>query len=183
MPAPAHELRELLRACRLGDEVAARSLHARTAPALHAYARSILRRDDLANDAVQSAFCRVFRTDPDRIAGVEDPAAYLASLVRGEALTWIRAKRRSSRREQAQRPVNDQKNALSSDELHAAIEALPRPLREIVALRHVAGMTYDQIGVALDQNRNTVAARHRRALELLRTALTPIDTEAHAHAR
>ena len=182
MPAPAHELRELLRACRLGDEVAARSLHARTAPALLAYARSILRRDDLANDAVQSAFCRVFRTDPDRIAGVDDPAAYLASLVRSEALTWIRAKRRSSR-EQAPRPVNDQAKPHSSDDLHAAIEALPRPLREIVALRHVAGMTYDQIGVALDQNRNTVAARHRRALELLRAALTPIDTEAHAHAR
>lgn len=172
-----------LRACRRGDERSARLLHARLSPGLTRYARSILGDAALADDAVQSAFCRVLAMPPRRVRRVRSVGAWMAMLVRREALSLMRARRRERARVERRAgvagriaPAGDG----ADDEISRAVDALPRRLREVVVLKHVGGLTYDQIALALGANANTVAARHRRAVALLAERLGTKREVAHA---
>lgn len=172
----SHE-RALLRACRRGDEAAARSLHARLTPALMAYARSIVRDAAMAEDVAQSTMCRLFGLPVAAIDGVADPRAWLLAIARREALNALRADGRLRRRER--RAATDGRGSAAADGerlapadgVGEAVDALPRRLREVVVLKHVLGLTFDQVGEALGINRNTAASRHRVAVERLRRAL------------
>ena len=171
-----------LRACRRGDDRAARSFYARHAPALLACARAVLRDEALAHDAVQGAFCRVFSIPARRVDAVEDPRAWMATLVRREALTALRSRRRAATRERSMARVAAPGAARTPDagaggDLDRALHALPRRLREVLVLRHVAGLTFDQVALALGVPRGTVSTRHRRALEALRRALGDSSNE------
>lgn len=55
--------------------------------------------------------------------------------------------------------------------LRAAMQSLSGPDREVVELRHHAGMSFQQIADTLAQPMGTVLARHHRALKKLRTIL------------
>lgn len=61
----------------------------------------------------------------------------------------------------------------------AVLDALDEDSRELLILKHAAGLTFDQIALALNQNRNTVAARYRRAADFLRSRADTLSTEAH----
>jgi len=173
------EERDLLRKARRGDEAATRLLYARIAPSLLVYARSILRDADLAEDAVQGAFLRMFRMSVRKIHGVQCPRAMLAAWTRSESLTMLRTQRRRETREGAWR-IRDEQRRMSMQgwevdlvgEVRQAVDALPRQLREVVVLKHVAQMTFDQMSLAIGVSRNTLAARHRRAMDQLRQSIS-----------
>lgn len=193
MPDPTDQV--LLRQTRRGDEAAARALYARLTPALISFARSILRDECLAEDAVQAAFCRVFRVRTSEVDRVESAGAWLARIVRREALTIMRGHKRMVQRHRRWADGRDPTPALpppdeaiGSAELHelgARVYALPRRLGEVVVLKHVCALTFDQIAVALKLNRNTAAARYRSAMIRLREALKPkgIVMKEHTRAR
>lgn len=165
-PADDHAL--LLR-LRRGDHDAARTLWSRHAPALIVYARAILRDRHLAEDAVQSVFCRLITLDRRVLAAVADVRPWLATLVRREALNSLRARRRHDAR--LSHPPAPPAAPPDLQHLADALDALPRRLREPIVLRHVAGLTFDQLALALGLNRSTAATRYRVAAQALRDAL------------
>lgn len=185
MTTDPRTMRPLLRACRRGDDRAARSLHAHAFPILTACAHAILRSRDDAEDAAQRTFLSLMRQPTREIDRIEDPLAWLIAITRREALTLARASSRARRRDTiaASRTLRgpsspEHHNAPHTTTTHpdAAnladhIDALPRHLREVLALRHIAGLTFDQISLATGINRSTAAARHRRAIDLLRESL------------
>ncbi|MBX3403260.1 MAG: sigma-70 family RNA polymerase sigma factor [Phycisphaeraceae bacterium] len=174
--------RQLLIRTRRGDQAAARSLWHRHAPRLVAYAATVIRgtgnRDD-AEDTVQAVFCRVMALDPREIGAVLDPGAWLAQLTRRSALNWVRSARRASARvarvadgmRGARGAAGERGGASEHAAMGQAVDSLPARLREVVVLRHIAGLTFDQIETATGVNRNTAAARYRVAVERLRAAL------------
>lgn len=171
--------RVLLRAMRRGDESATRALWQRVAPGLTVFARGLLRDEGLAEDAVQSAMCKVFRCAKGELDAVDSPRAWLAQIVRREALTMIRANRRMHQRnlrraaqdaaEAARRPYVP--DSFEDESLSVAVARLPRRLGEVITLKHVAGLTFDQIALALNLNRNTAASRYRDAIARLKRGL------------
>lgn len=170
-----HE-RQLLIGAHRGDETSARALWEIHAPRLVMYAQTILRHRADAEDAVQHAMCRVLALPAARVREVREVGAFLASAVRSSALNIVRSARRERRRLDTRRRNTDDTARLHGltaldAELATAIEALPRRLAEVIVLKHIAGLTFDQLSLALGQNRNTVAARHRAALERLRALL------------
>lgn len=176
--------RQLLVRTRDGDEPAARLLWERHAPGLLALARAVLPRWLAAEDVVQGVFCRVVGMERRVLAGVEDVRAWLAQSVRREALTAIRAARRERARRGARAAGAGASGvgAVVGDELRRAVDALPRRLREVVVLKHVAGLTFDQVAAALEMNRNTAAGRYRTAIDLLRESLARADFAAAGRA-
>ncbi len=179
MTAPWRDDAAILRACRRGDDRAARLLYARLSPALRRYARAILREESLADDAVQSAFCRLMATPMREVRRVRCPAAWMATLVRREALMTLRARRREADRA-ARRPTPTSREATGDSALRDAVDRLPRPLREVIVLRHVSGLSFQQIAEALGANPNTVAWRHRCAIDILRREFEPSQELSHA---
>lgn len=57
--------------------------------------------------------------------------------------------------------------------LRDAMAALPEADREVVELRHHAGLGFRQIAALLNEPHGTVLARHHRALRKLKNLLTP----------
>lgn len=184
--------RQLLIDTRRGIEPAARALWNGHAPRLIGYARAVVRgvgtRED-AEDVVQSVFCKIMSLEVHELEQVLAPGAWLAQLTRRAALNWLRGTRRERARHgrivngvRTTRPLSqDGAGGEADTPLGAAIDLLPARLREVVVLKHVAGLTYDQIELATGVNRNTAAARYRVALDRLRAAMSP-DTAPPAAA-
>jgi len=178
---------QLLLAARRGDQLAAGALWQRYAARLVAYSRAIIGARGVEQDAediVQSAFCRVLAVAENELSAVRDPDAWMAQIARRTALNWLRTNRRdAARRERIEPNPSRHLRAMSDPDLAGAVEGLPVRLREVVVLRHVGGLTFDQIEVATGINRNTAAARYRSAIALLRESLDPVDTKlSHAAA-
>jgi RNA polymerase sigma-70 factor (ECF subfamily) len=109
--------------------------------------------------------------------------AWLLVLTRRSALNHLRSSRRDAARRSAR--VVDAGEvppapAGPREDLQRAMEGLPRRLREVVILRHIAGLTFDQVALALGANRNTTAARYREAIRRLREMLEVNDVESLA---
>jgi len=171
--------RQLLMRTHRGDEASARALWDRHAPRLVRFALTILRSLADADEVVQGVFIEVLRLPAAQVRAVSEPGAWLALLTRRQALNHIRSVRRRRRHEgstrsMAQAPrVTASSTAvpISDQDLSAALDSLPRRLREVIVLKHVCGLTFDQLALALGVNRNTAASRHRAALGMLRRAL------------
>jgi len=178
---------QLLLAARHGDQFAAGALWHRYAARLVAYSRAILGArggEQDAEDVVQSAFCRVLAVTESELSAVRDLDAWLAQIARRTSLNWLRTNRRDAARREhiALRPRNNLA-AASDPDLAGTVDGLPVRLREVIVLRHVGGLTFDQIELATGINRNTAAARYRSAIAHLRESLDPVSTKlSHAVA-
>lgn len=178
--------RELLLDTHRGCERSARTLWAAHAPRLLAFARALVGPHD-AEDVVQSVFCGLLDLPRRRISEVRDVPAFLAATTRRAALNTLRSARRRRVRHQSPKTPPSGPRAPAHDGLQEAIDSLPRRWREVLILKHVAGLTFDQMGVALGLPRDTAASRYRAALAALRMMLKrDQDTQAHttevAHA-
>lgn len=164
---------QLLLATHRGHEASARLLWDRHAPRMLAHALAILRDQAAAEDAVQSVMCRLLRLPRSRISQIADAPAFLAAATRREALNHLRSARREHARRRSRPPVQPHNSVSGAPDLRAALDTLPRRLREVVVLKHISGLTLDQIALALATNRNTVAGRYRSALAVLKDLLNP----------
>jgi RNA polymerase sigma-70 factor (ECF subfamily) len=185
---------DLLLRMRRGDEAAARALWSTHAGRLTAYAQAILARSDPASapDIVQQVFMAALRVTRAEARAIRDVPAWFLRLTRNLALNRVRSLRRERARLAGAPDGARSTHSLSGTpesrvDLLALIEALPRPLREVVILKHAGGLTFDQMAAALSTNRNTLAARYQKALTLLRENAepdrAPSPTEEVAHAR
>lgn len=162
-----------------GDEHAARRLWAHAAPRLIAAASAITADHADALDAVQEAMLGVLRLSAHQVACIDDPHAYLAGAVRLRAINILRdSARRSVRHARAvvDHPLRLAHTEPEQDQLARALTRLPEEAREILALKHIAGLTFDQLAQVLCVPRGTLVSRHAAALEQVRFLL---DRRAH----
>ncbi len=143
-------------------------------PALVLFARQWVSSRSAAEDVVQEAFIRFWRSRHR----VEEPVAYLFATVKHCALDWQRDRSRRSRREEvAARPEREPLFAspLEQDERRAAIDAalgeLPESQREVLVMKIWGELSFPQIAEALRISANTAASRYRYALAKLREQL------------
>lgn len=176
--------RDLLVQASRGSDRAARELWARHAGRLEVFLRTLLSAGGPvdAEDVLQQTFCRILETSPARLREVEDVPAWLFQVARHLAFNSGRGEKRerARRRARADRDaggggarsgarVLDGSNHDAS--LSRALASLMPEMRDVVLLKHVAGLTFDQIAIATQTNRNTAASRYRSAIGLLEAAL------------
>jgi RNA polymerase sigma-70 factor, ECF subfamily len=144
---------------------------------LFTLALSITRRADAAEDAVQAAFVRLFRS-PARPGG--DATAYVFAAVRNAALDTLRRGNGASvpaasifngQAADHRDPASAAIGRETHEAVRRAIESLPDSARQTVVLKLYAGLTFDQIAQTLGEPMGTVTSRYRRALDKLREQL------------
>ena len=151
----------------------------RHGPALVLLARQFVPSRGDAEDLVQDAFIRFWRSRNK----VHQPAAYLFASLRRCALDWHRRRRRQLRREEHVARQKDEPlfvTALEHDERRMAIEAalreLPAEQSEVLVMKIWGELSFPQIAEALDISPNTAASRYRYALAKLREVLAEEPT-------
>lgn len=168
--------RELIRRCQLGDREAFGALYDRYERPVYRYAYHILGDPDEADDVKQDAFVKAFRTLPG---------------FRGECslLTWLlkitgnlcrdKIKSRSRRSETGLVPEleatlfdrgsygadpaieTERKETVST--VHRVLSGLPQAQRELIALRDLQGLSYQEIAHILNCSVASVKLRLFRA--------------------
>ncbi len=142
-------------------------------------ARWLLRNRDDAEDVVQEAMLRAYRSF-DRFRGT-DARAWLLQIVRNCCYTWLEKNRPSELvtefdEELHQLPTPTPETlAAQSDErrrLMLALDSLPARSREVLALRELEGCSYKEIAEITGIPMGTVMSTLSRARERLQRALT-----------
>lgn len=157
------------------------------APRLLLYARQWTASQADAEDVVQMAFVRFWRRFPD---GDRKNLPLLYASVRSIALDLHRSGRRRAARESIAGATPEPEETPFFDTsiedretahiVQAALSGLPEAQREVLGLRIWGGLTFAEIARVTGDSINTVAARHRYALETLATRLAPFRDDLAA---
>ncbi|HVM61894.1 MAG TPA: sigma-70 family RNA polymerase sigma factor [Verrucomicrobiae bacterium] len=182
---------ELLGRCRAGDEAAFDELVVRHQQRAFNVAFQVLRDREDAMEVAQDAFVRIYRSVNDFRGECEFTTwlhQIVVNLARNKHRWWRRRGRQASVSLDATRELADgempMQMAASGDtpdvetvkaefveRLSHKMEELPQKLREVLVLRNVEGLSYEQIATVLDCSIGTVKSRIARGREALRESM------------
>lgn len=142
-------------------------------------ARWLTRNGDDAEDIVQEAFLRAFRSF-ETLQG-QDARAWLLAVVRNTCLTWLKKKGGAAAvefDEQMHGAADDTPSAESVllheaalGSLHGCLEGLPVEFREVIILRELEELSYKEISDIARVPIGTVMSRLARGRKRLRQCL------------
>lgn len=193
---------DLIDRLRRGEDTAYELLVRTHGGRLLAVARGLLRNDEDARDAVQSAYVAAFR-GISSFKGGSQLSTWLHRIVVNEALMKLRTRRRKPEEsiepllpayledghhvedftEWATRADRLLEQKQSHEAVRAAIAELPESYRTVLMLRDIEEMSTDEVAAQLGVTSNAVKIRLHRARQALGTILrrsTPRNTAAAA---
>ena len=177
-------LTDLLHACALGRQAAFQELYREVSPQLFAVLLRILRRRDLAEEALQDALLSVWRNAGSYSAEKGAPMTWLVSICRYRALDMLRRDRREVSLEPALATSEDETAGLADEAADPELisKAEERALEECMQrlnagqqtslrLAYVDGCTHEEIAARLKSPIGTIKSWVRRGLESLKRCL------------
>ncbi|MCE1226621.1 MAG: sigma-70 family RNA polymerase sigma factor [Geobacteraceae bacterium] len=177
---------QLLAACRKGDATAFEQLVLRYQRSLYNVAFRISSNEADAADIVQETFLAAWRKIKE-FRGEAKLSTWLTSIAVNQARTrWQQNRQKQGREESLEagqgRPLqvaSDQPSAMEQLErsqlrelLERCIKALDQGFREVLVLRDMREMPYDEVGQVLGLREGTVKSRLFRARESVRDCVT-----------
>jgi RNA polymerase sigma factor (sigma-70 family) len=167
-------------------ERAIETLHAEFSSRLFAYAMSMLRNREDAEDAVQTTFMNAYNSLTDgRIPRQE--ASWLFRIARNVCLNRIRTHTRKPAGSlegidvASSRGVEDQLDQhLHAVALRTALERLPEQQRKAIVLRELQGASYAEIATALETTQGAVESLIFRARRQLASSIRSLPSGVDA---
>ncbi len=156
------EDRDLVQRCLAGDSAAFRPLVERYQRVLLTVAVRMLGDPEEATDAAQNAFVHAYRK-----LGTYDHRhkffSWLYRILVNECLNVRRSRHPQVPADEALVGPDDPHRAAERSELRAAVQGallqLPPPYREVVVLRHFAGLSYQEMAEAVGVPEKTIKSR------------------------
>jgi RNA polymerase sigma-70 factor (ECF subfamily) len=182
--ASAADEARLAHAAAAGDGAAFATLYDRYEGRIFNFCNRLLGSRDDAADATQDAFLKVLQRLP-KLAGRElNFSAYLFTAARNASYDMIGKRKRAEPTDEVPEPSGDREPgdlhadperatmlASLQDDVREANGRLPARQREVLALRELEELSYDEIAEIMDMNRNSVAQLISRARISLRDEL------------
>ena len=155
-----------------GDRDALRFLYLESGRAVYAYALSLLKSPQDAEDVLHDCFLRAWE-HAAAYSSQGKPMAWLLTIARNLCLSRLRERKRIGTLpdDYAQTPAAQTLSPEERMALHATLSGLSERDRQIVVLHVVAGMKHREIAAMLDMPLGTVLSQYRRALKKLRTEM------------
>jgi RNA polymerase sigma-70 factor, ECF subfamily len=165
------------------DGNAFRAIMERCNQRLYRIARSILRNDAEAEDALQEAYLKAF-THLEDFRSESRLSTWLSRIVINEALERVRSERRAASSGAAEAQVlsfpvvgapDDPEKTVAQHEILTLVEraadALPEKFRIVFAARLIEGMSVEETATLLGLKPKTVKTRLHRARKLVRKSI------------
>ena len=185
--------RDLIRQCQKGDVQAFRQLVERYEDRIYGLACSILGDREVAKDAAQEAFIRVYRA-LGKFEGRSTFYTYLYRITTNVCLTFAQREQRRpdsvsiegmqeasnmalDRFLGTDKPENDIERIGLREEIQKVLEHLSPDHRAVVILKDIEDLSQEEIADVLDVSVGTVKSRLSRARARLRDLLLPLYRE------
>jgi RNA polymerase sigma-70 factor (ECF subfamily) len=175
------QLERLLSRCALGDQAAFAELYRLASPRLLACLLAILRRRDLAEEALQECFVRIWRRANQFDAYRGRALGWLTSIARYHAIDLVRAGKRTVALSEAIASGLDDPTALAAFDatesartgvsLRRCLDELSPEQRRSVVLAYSHGCSHEDIARMLATPLGTVKSWVRRGLQALRRCM------------
>jgi RNA polymerase sigma-70 factor (ECF subfamily) len=177
MSDPAERLYErlLVIRCQTGDEEAYREIVERFSPRLRYFLRKLVRGGDRADDLLQEVWIDVFRQLP-RLQDAGAFTSWIYRIARGKATLELRRDGRipltTELPELAAAPSEEPEFALAdAARIHGALDELPADQREVLVLRFLEELSYEEIAHVVGCPLGTVRSRIHYAKQALQKLL------------
>jgi len=159
-----------------GDRSALQFLYIRYAKEVHRYVNSIVGDHHEAEDITQGVFLKLMR-----VIGSYSPrevpfAAWLRRVARNAALENLRSKRPVPVHEiHPGQPSREELRTERLRDLKQALERLPYDQREVLILRHLAGLSPPEIAHVLEKTEAAIHGLHHRARNTFKNTLRELE--------
>jgi RNA polymerase sigma-70 factor (ECF subfamily) len=174
--APDDLLYKAVARAKEGDMNALHFLYVRFADDVCAYVRSIVRDPDAAEDITQTVFAKLMKAILKYERREVPFAAWIIRVSRNVALDHIRASRQIPLAEvRTSDEGTEQVGFERALSLREALDRLPPDQREVLVLRHVAGLSPGEIATRLGKTEASVHGLHHRGRGALRAALQELE--------
>jgi RNA polymerase sigma-70 factor, ECF subfamily len=169
-------LRRAIVSAKRGDQNALHFLYVRYADDVRGFVQSIVRDPHDAEDITQNVFAKLMKAILKYEEREVPFAAWILRVARNAALDHLRAKRLVPCEEvRTSDEGYEQIGFERSQSLRQALETLPEEQREVLVLRHVAGLSPGEIAERLDKTEGSIHGLHHRGRGALRTALLELE--------
>lgn len=179
MDASQDTLLRLLSATAQGNQAAFARLYESTAGRLYAVSLQMLRRKELAEDAVQEAYVRIWHNAGDYQHEKGAVLTWMISIVRYRALDTLRAQK--SRREVDSDQAPEHQDSASPERhfyekrdralIDDCMDRLDGPQRQAIHMAYFNGLTHFEVCAQLAAPLGSVKSWIRRGLERLKRCL------------
>lgn len=178
-----HHLNSLIAATAGGDQRAYRELYESCAPMMFGLLLGMLKRRDMAEDALQDCYVKVWQKARTYDAEKGSPLNWLMTVARYHALDHLRQKRPEveiTGEREAQHLLMDDDSQSAEDsateregleQLEHCLDKLRREERQSLLLAYYEGYTHEQLSHHLGHPLGTVKSWVRRGLRTLRACL------------
>jgi RNA polymerase sigma-70 factor, ECF subfamily len=171
-PVALREVRLAIARAKEGDRDAVRLLYIRYSDNVYGYVRSIVRDDREAEDITQQVFMKLITV----IVKYEDHgvpfSGWLLRLARNVALDHLRRRRPIPTEEvfaiDSHADVGEQDRAR---DLHSALATLPDEQRDVMVMRHIVGLSPQEIAEQMGRSESSIHGLHHRGRRALQQEL------------
>lgn len=172
-------LEELSKRFKKGDLEAYNLLFEHYHTAIYRYCLKLLGNRELAKDAFQETFMKMFEHRFEFKNG--NFGAWLYKICRNVCLNLIRGQKKNELFDEFKHSdnTNELGDIALSEQIHKALLMLPVQLREVLILREYNDLSYQEIADIMGIELSLVKVRIHRARNLLRKILIPLQKEIY----
>lgn len=171
------ELFPLLLKIAKGNKDAFEALYTATSAQMYAIALKMLRSQELAEEATQEAYIRIWYNASSYREGQGTVLTWMVSIVRYRALDMLRHAK--VRREQSLEPeitaslvAETESLVMDDSKLDRCLQALENPQRQAIHLAYFNGLSHAEVVESLDTPLGTIKSWIRRGLQSLQKCLS-----------
>lgn len=158
-----------------GDSEGLQFLYVRYAPDVQRFVNSLVKDHHEAEDITQNVFAKLMKAI-NKYEPREVPfAAWIMRVARNAALDHLRARRSIPTEEIRLADTGQAQVGIDRGrDLRLALEQLPEDQREVLILRHIAGLSPVEIAATLKKSESSVHGLHHRGRRTLQTKLSEL---------
>ena len=171
------ELHNLFDGLKQGKQESAQELYKKYKNLVYGIAFSMLKNKDDSEDIVQNTFKRIIETDVDKLPK-DYEATWMYTVTKNEALLFLQKKDNNIDIENIYsiQDNNDEiAKVIDCESYNKMISKLSNKEKEIVSLKIIADLSFNQIGKILDENTNTIKWRYYNSIYKLKVVLSNIS--------
>jgi RNA polymerase sigma-70 factor, ECF subfamily len=159
-----------------GDTSALHFLYVRFADDVYGFVNSIVRDHHEAEDITQNLFAKLMRIIGKYEQREVPFSAWILRVARNAALDHMRARRQIPFEEvRTSDEGHDQVGFERFQSIRMALDRLPGDQREVLILRHIAGLTPPEIAEVLGKTESSIHGLHHRGRGALQAALRELE--------